>query len=260
MNKSVILYLASSKQSNKSMRFILLFFFMLQTFLITAQDESEITINDDLQLIPITENVYLHRSYKTYPMGRFSSNGVVYVVDDEAIIIDTPVTDSLTSKLIHWFTQKGILFLAVIPTHWHDDCLGGLGAAHSAGIKSYGLDMTIELAKEHEYVSPQIGFNDSITMKIKGQEIECKYLGAGHTIDNIVVWIPTEKVLFGGCMIKALSARGLGNISDADTTTWPQTVSKIKNAFPDIDYVIPGHGAVGGRELLDYTYQLLTNQ
>ena len=242
------------------MRFVLLICFMFQAVLIIAQDDSEIIIHEDLQLVPITETVFLHRSYKTYPMGRFGSNGVVYVVDNEAIMIDTPVNDSLTLLLINWFLEKGIQFSAVIPTHWHDDCLGGLGAAHEARINSYGLDMTIDLAKEHDYIPPQIGFIDSLLLDINGQEIECKYLGAGHALDNIVVWIPAEKVLFGGCMIKALSARSLGNTTDADTTTWPQTVSKVKNAYTDVQFVVPGHGAVGGQELLDYTYQLLTNQ
>ena len=242
------------------MRYLLVIIGLFQFILSTAQNDAEIILHADLQLIPVTRQVYIHRSFKEYPMGRFASNGMVYLVDGEAILIDTPVTDSLTTILITWFSEKGIEFNAAIPTHWHDDCLGGLGAVHRAGIASYGLNMTIELAKEHNYIPPEIGFSDSLNLTIGKEEIECKFLGAGHALDNIVVWIPAEKILFGGCMVRALSARGLGNTADADIVAWPQTILTVKNRFPDAKYVIPGHGAYGGPELLDHTYQLLTSQ
>jgi metallo-beta-lactamase class B len=242
------------------MRLGLLFLLILQAVFIKAQDNSEIVITADLQLIPITENVYLHRSYKMYPMGRFASNGIVYIDNDKAIMIDTPGTDSLTLLLINWFSKKGIHFTAAIPTHWHDDCLGGLGTVHNAEIKSYGLNMTIELAKQHGYIPPQSGFDDSLILKLDDQVIECKYMGAGHAPDNIVVWLPAEKVLFGGCMVKSLSARGLGNTADADTSAWPKTINRVKSAYSSARVVVPGHGTPGGPDLLDYTHQLLLIQ
>lgn len=122
-----------------------------------------------------------------YTMGWLASNGLVYVAGDQVIMIDTPVTDSLTVLLINWFSEREIEFKAAIPTHWYDDCLGGFGAAQWTGIKSYGLNMTIELARQHNYIPPQIGFIDSLTLELNGQTIKCKYLGAGHTLDNIVV-------------------------------------------------------------------------
>ncbi len=65
-------------------------------------------------------------------------------------------------------------------------------------------------------------------------------------------YIPGEKVLFGGCLIKEVGA-GKGNLGDANTEEWPDTVRKIKQAYPEVKYVVPGHGKVGGLELLDYT-------
>jgi metallo-beta-lactamase class B len=53
-------------------------------------------------------------------------------------------------------------------------------------------------------------------------------------------------------MIKALGA-GNGYLGDANIAPWSATVGKVKSTFPEILSVIPGHGIVGGKELLDYT-------
>lgn len=84
----------------------------------------------------------------------------------------------------------------------------------------------------------------------------CKYLGAGHTIDNIVVWIPEEKILFGGCMLKALRWKGLGFTDDADLNEWPKTLKKLIKEFPESRIVIPGHGDYGDLSLIQHTIGL----
>lgn len=56
-------------------------------------------------------------------------------------------------------------------------------------------------------------------------------------------------------MIKAIGA-GDGNLEDANVATWSTTVSKVKSTFPGISQVIPGHGKIGGTELLDYTEEM----
>ena len=86
--------------------------------------------------------------------------------------------------------------------------------------------------------------------------IDCFYLGAAHSTDNIVVWIPSEKILFAGCMIKSVNARNLGNTADGDLTAYPGTIKKLLAKFPDVKVVIPGHGDFGGMELVKHTKEL----
>jgi metallo-beta-lactamase class B len=76
-------------------------------------------------------------------------------------------------------------------------------------------------------------------------------------VDNIVVWFPSERILFAGCMAKEMKSRSLGNIIDADIAGWPSTVKKALDEYPLAEIVIPGHGAYGGRELLKHTLELL---
>ena len=88
--------------------------------------------------------------------------------------------------------------------------------------------------------------------------INCYYFGAGHTLDNIVTWIPSENILLGGCMVREFNAKGLGNIADADLNEWLKTIDKVMGKFKTAKIVIPGHGQFGGLELLQHTRELLT--
>ena len=96
-------------------------------------------------------------------------------------------------------------------------------------------------------------------LKLGDKEIICSYFGAGHTTDNIVVYIPSERILFAGCMCKELDSKGLGNIADADLNEWPKTIQKVLDRYQDAKIVIPGHGQAGDIELLKHTLDLLNN-
>jgi metallo-beta-lactamase class B len=116
--------------------------------------------------------------------------------------------------------------------------------------------MTRDLAIKNNYPSPKNIFSDSTTLKFGKQQIFCYYPGAAHSMDNIVVWIPSEKILFAGCMAKDLKASNMGNYADGSLKTWPVTIKNVMNRFPDVAIVIPGHGNFGGFELLKHTYEL----
>jgi glyoxylase-like metal-dependent hydrolase (beta-lactamase superfamily II) len=88
-------------------------------------------------------------------------------------------------------------------------------------------------------------------------KVECFYPGAAHSPDNIIAWVPSEKILFGGCMVKSNQSTGLGNIADADLKLWPQTIKKIISSYPDAEIVIPGHGNFGDKSLLLHSLKLL---
>ena len=67
--------------------------------------------------------------------------------------------------------------------------------------------------------------------------------------------MPEEELIFGGCLIKAMDASKV-NLNDADTLAWSSTVRKIKAELPKTKCIVPGHGNTGGKELLDYTFEL----
>ena len=211
----------------------------------------------DLIITQISENCFVHTSFKqTQDFGNVTCNGLIVTNNHEAIILDTPTNDKSSEKLIQWVTEKlDCKINAVVPTHFHDDCLGGLGTFHKNNIASYAYFKTITLAKENHFVVPENSFTDSLELKISQQKIVLKFFGEGHTKDNIVGYYPKEHILFGGCLIKALDATQ-GYLGDANVADWSTTVKKIKEKYPDVSIVIPGHGDYGNAKLLDYTIKL----
>ncbi|MBN1596928.1 MAG: subclass B1 metallo-beta-lactamase [Bacteroidales bacterium] len=215
-------------------------------------------IEENLEVRQISKSVYIHISYmESENFGRFPSNGLIFIDNGKAVIIDTPVNNDLANALMNWCIDSlHVEIIAVIPTHWHVDNLGGLAAVHSRGIPTYANIRTIEITKEKSLLVPQNAFNDSLLFTVGDKEVLMAYYGGGHTTDNIIVWIPSEKVLFGGCLVRSANARGLGNTTDADTEEWPNTIEKVRKRFLDAEIVIPGHGEHGGTELIDHTLDL----
>lgn len=86
-------------------------------------------------------------------------------------------------------------------------------------------------------------------------KLVCDYLRPAHTEDGIVVWIPKDKVLFGGNEVRRPGGR-YGNIGDATLKEWSDTIFKVKEIYGTAKIVVPGHGRYGGVELPDYTIGL----
>lgn len=198
----------------------------------------------------------MHISFlQTQTWGKVGCNGMIYIHKNQAFIFDTPADNETSEALIKTVEEQKIKIKGVIVNHFHNDCLGGLEAFYKKGIKSYASEKTIELAKKDSVTVPQIGFKEKLTLRIGKKEIVNQYLGEAHTKDNIISFIPSENTMFGGCMVKELNA-GKGFLGDANEKEWSNTIRNVKTTFPNIEKVIPGHGKVGGPELLDYTIRL----
>lgn len=154
----------------------------------------------------------------------------------------------------------GLKVKGFVPNHWHVDCMGGLGYLKSMHIRSYAGNQTCEIAREKGLPVPEEGFNDSLVLNHGRGEIRCYFPGAAHSKDNIVVWIPSERILFPGCICKSIDAPNLGNTADGDTSAYQGTVDWIIRKFPDAKIVIPGHGSYGGPELLIHTRSLAVSK
>lgn len=214
--------------------------------------------SDNLKIKSLGENVFVHISYlSTNDFGKVDCNGMIYLNGDEAIVFDTPTNDQAATELINWIeATQGKKLKAVVVTHFHEDCLGGLTSFHHNGTKSYASNKTIALARNANVaVLPGSGFDHQMEFSIGNETVAATFYGAGHTEDNIVGYVPQEKTLFGGCLLKTMNA-DQGYLGDANIPEWPKTVEIIKKDLPDLKIVIPGHGNPGGKELLDYTIQL----
>lgn len=238
-----------------------LFLVFLQKILVTstvlAQEVKKVYSSETLEVHQISPNTFVHVSYlNTQDFGKVACNGMLVIHQGEAIVFDTPTDDEESKELINWLEiERKVKVKAVVSTHFHDDCLGGLDAFHSKGIPSFGTFQTISLAKSEGNQIPQNGFETELNQKVGGLEVQSIFLGEGHTRDNVVAYVPADQVLFGGCLIKEVGAN-VGYLGDANTSAWSGTVRAVKWAFPEVKTVIPGHGKIGNGVLLDYTIRL----
>ncbi len=241
----------------KNLIFILIFLVCLSGY--SQQSDTVIHVSEDIELLKLSENTYLHISYiDTEKWGRVPANGLIYIDKNKAFIFDTPWSDAQTEVLVTFIEDSlKLKLIGFIPNHWHEDCMGGLAYIQSKKIKSYANQMTIDIAKKHSLPIPDIGFNDSILLKLGNKKINCYYLGAAHTLDNIVVWLSEEQILFAGCILKGMKAQNIGFVGDGDINEYPNTLNKIITKFSDAKIVIPGHGAYGGIELINHNIDLV---
>ncbi len=216
---------------------------------------------EKLIITQISENSFVHTSFlQTNDFGNVPCNGLIVRDKNETIIFDTPTDDKGSEELIKWIGQKlSSKINAIIPTHFHKDCLGGLNAFHNHKIPSYANVKTIELAKENNYTIPQNAFESDLTLDVGTEKTITKFFGEGHTKDDVVGYFPSENIMFGGCLIKELHANK-GYLGDANVYAWSNTVQKVKDEYPNVKIVVPGHGKFGNKRLLDYTIKLFKTE
>jgi metallo-beta-lactamase class B len=181
---------------------------------------------------------------------------MVVAYKNEAVIFDTPTDNETSFELINWVTKSlKCKITAVIATHYHIDNLGGLNEFHKQGIPSYAYYKTVQIAKENGLPEPQHCFDKFLELEIGNEKVSVEFFGEGHTCDNTVGYFPLEDIMFGGCLIKEAGS-GKGNLEEANVKEWSETVRKVREKYPNVKKVIPGHGKLGGIELLDYTIRL----
>lgn len=232
------------------------FFLLILSSLGVFARPDTIHLHEGLKVVRLSKHTWLHISYIPYEGQRIPCNGIVYTNDGVAAILDTPVDDDMSLLLIHWIeTKLKAKPKYLIVNHFHEDCLGGLAAFMDHNVETFSQRRTCKLAKNDGFGCTLRYFEDTLSLNVGNEKIECWYPGEAHTVDNIVVYIPSERLLFGGCMLKAMGA-GKGNLSDANVGQWSATLTAVKNKYTKAKVLVPGHGNPGDQKLLDYTIKM----
>ena len=207
-----------------------------------------INVSDKLILTKLTDKTYIHTCQ--------NNNGLVFINGDKALIVSTPDSDMETQNLIDWVIndQKADIVGYVID-RWHPDAMEGLDIVHKNQIETYSNKLTQQITEDKGLPVPKNGFDTKLGILVGNDSVICHYLGESHTKDGIVVWIPNEKILFGGNGIRNYNG-WIGNIADANLNDWSETAKQVKNHYGSAEIVVPGHGKHGGAELIDYTIDL----
>lgn len=214
-----------------------------------------------IKITPVNDNIYIYTSYGD--VGNYKNidaNAAIVVSGNDAIVFDTPWDDVQAELLISYIrdTLKKNILLSII-THAHVDRIGSIEVFHKYGIPTYSYYLTGEEAPKNGHPTPQhLFYSADTTFRCDKVDVVAYYPGAGHTIDNIVLCVPSQKFLYGGCFIKSGFSQNIGNIADADVTAWPQSIENMKKRFKKVKMVIPGHGSWKSDKAIENTLYLLS--
>lgn len=210
----------------------------------------------------------------------YDSNVLVAKMPGDVVFIASSPFDTESGKeLVLWIREKwSPKKIIAVNTHFHTDGTGSNAAFKDEGVEIWSSELTKKLylekasayreneaksfssqpeiaerIKNRKTVSPDYTFNESVGKDFTfGEEkVVLIYPGPGHSPDNVVAYMPDRKVLYGTCMIRP--GQALGNLGDANLIEWATSVKRIEKL--DAKIVIPGHGPIGGHELITNTIE-----
>jgi metallo-beta-lactamase class B len=249
--------------SKKNFEILPLAIFLTFIFNITtSQAQDTTTISPQLYAVKYSEQLYMHVSKRVDPKwGSFTCNGMVLISEQGKVwLYDTPMDDSITLQLANWVKNDLECTIdALIPNHFHEDCIGGLDVLAKEFPQIYVIanKLTYDLLDDD---LKNLGLLFFLFDEISPfEKVQHYYLGAGHATDNIVAWFPEENVLFAGCMVKAKENQSIGYIGSANLKEWPKTIRRVKRKFKKAQVVVPGHGKAGNTTLFKHTLKVISD-
>ena len=206
----------------------------------------------DLKIEKLEEGVYVHTSFEEVEgWGVVSKHGLVVLAGTDAYLIDTPFTAADTEELVNWLVDRGYGIKGAVSSHFHSDSTGGIEWLNSRSIPTYASELTNALLQADGKAQATRTFGGTRYWLVKN-EIEIFYPGPGHTQDNVVVWLPGSRILFGGCFVKP---HGLGNLSDANLGAWPKSAKTLMSEYGEARLVVSSHSETGNASLLRLTWE-----
>ncbi|MBU77573.1 MAG: VIM family subclass B1 metallo-beta-lactamase [Pseudoalteromonadaceae bacterium] len=235
------------------------FFLLICSFHGAAQDSKP----NQVTITALDEGVWLHTSYYTYPNGtRFPSNGLIVKEGDSLTLIDTAWGELLTLDLLEAIHSEIKLPVSkAFVTHAHGDRAAGVDVLESKGIDVFAHPLTVQLTTEQGAAVPNNTIKElkEAGSVVKFGSLELFYPGAGHAMDNVMAWLPEKRILFGGCAVRSLQSSSVGNLVHGDIHSWLNITKQLNKQFKSTVMVVPGHGDVGGYELLSHTEKLISD-
>ena len=103
-------------------------------------------------------------------------------------------------------------------------------------------------------VAPTLTFTQTLSVDLGGVQVELHHL-PGHTVDCLVAWIPQWGVLLAGDTVET----PLPYLNKESVALLPQWISALKGwgSAARMNVVVPAHGEVGDRSLIEHTVSYL---
>ncbi len=103
-----------------------------------------------------------------------------------------------------------------------------------------------------ELVAPDELYDEQTSLDLGGLAAELHYFGPAHTLGDQVVFLPEQRVLFTGDLVETrlfpIFPWFPPDDVDVSGSRWINVLNRLQSLKPEV--VVPGHGEVGGPELI----------
>ena len=200
-------------------------------------------INNSLSITHLTGGFFIFTTFNVYHGSRMPANGMYLVTNNGVVMFDTPWDSTQFQPLLDSIKVKHNKEVVLcIATHFHEDRTGGLEYYRSKGIKTYTTKQTDELSKANGKKRAEFLINKDTVFTIEQYSFQTFFPGQGHSPDNIIIWFQKEKILYGGCLIKSVKDKNLGNLADANVKEYATTIKNVQRKCAKPVFIITGHG------------------
>ena len=219
---------------------------------------------DTVQLKPIQVAPHTYFVQGRPEMGssanqNFISNAGFVITPGGVVVVDALGSPILAQKFIaeiKKITPQKIV--AIVVSHYHADHVYGLQEFKKIGAKIYAQGegrnyLSSETAKQRliasridfapwvddktNLISADVWIDQKTKLSIGGIDFLISRVGPAHAPEDLMVYVPSEKVLFAGDLV----FRGrIPFVGSADSKGWLIALDEIEKLNPNI--VIPGHG------------------
>jgi len=231
-----------------------------------TQDNFETKLQADYPatLSKVGEGVWVHTTNYALPgQSPIPVNGLVVADGDDLILVDGAWGELATLSLLEAIkAETGKKPTKMIVTHHHADRTAGVDAAEWQGLQVFTHPDTPQLAARAGFPVPDtsVAALKNPKSRTKVGSLEVAYPGHGHAQDNLIVYLPSAHILYGGCAVRGAGVTTLGNVADADLEKWAESLRWMKATYPKAKLVVPGHGKGANLSLIDATLGLLSQQ
>jgi len=201
----------------------------------------------------------------------FISNAGFVVTSGGVVVVDALGSPVLAKKLIaeiRKVTNQKIV--AVIVSHYHADHIYGLQEFKKIGATIYAQGegrnyLSSETAKQRliasrvdfapwvnantRLISADVWIDKTFNLKVGRVDFLISRVGPAHAPEDLMVYVPSEKVLFAGDLVFRGRIPFVGN---ADSKGWLLALDEIERLNPNV--VIPGHGSYSTKPLEDIVF------
>jgi metallo-beta-lactamase class B len=200
--------------------------------------------------------VWLHSS----EAAGHRANGLIVATSEGSLLINTTPTVAGTRALLAWAESElpQPVRLAIL-TGAEPGRMGGIAALLEAKIPVHASERTADRARRSGlgWTRDHYGFESRARIRAGDYSLELFLPEGGNASDDLLVWIPEARVLFGGALVRDAHAGTLGPISPALLNRWSQAVRHTRDLSRGVRWVVPGEGDAGDAALLDHTLALL---